>query len=614
MDRDPSAERTLHPSGILEALIATAIGGGLLPAVDYAWKHGFHSAPPEWARGALPSLGAAAVLIPAVWLSTRFLRRVATRRQRKTARAKGDRLSIYVARLGEDETSETARASVMDSIRAELGPERVEVLPAGIQLSLTEGVSLDEAALDASRKARALLAKNHGDLLIWGRVHKLPEQKAVIDLRFVSAAQPGLEGQRFGFTDKLTLEAGFGPEMGAALAAVAAVLAAPAASDAGRYIAGTLKPVADRLAPLAHDPPPSMRPDDRGSLLASYGLAQYVTGEQSGDASRLEEAVVAYREALKEYTRERVPLDWAMTQNNLGNALGSLGERESGTERLEGAVAAYREALKEYTRERVPLKWAMTQNNLGTALSCLGERESGTERLDGAVTAYREALKEYTPGRVPLRWAGTQNNLGNALRSLGERESGTERLEEAVAAYRKALNEYTRERVPLAWAMTQDNLGTALWCLGERESGTGRLEEAVAAYREALKERTRERVPLDWAMTQNNLGNALWCLGEQESGTERLEEAVAAYREALKERTHERVPLDWAMTQNNLGNALGSLGERESGTERLEEAVVAYQQALEVFTSDTGPHYQSIAQSGLARATELLEARKPRGR
>ena len=67
-------------------------------------------------------------------------------------------------------------------------------------------------------------------------------------------------------------------------------------------------------------------------------------------------------------TRERVPLDWAATQNNLGNALERLGERESGTGKLEEAVAAYREALKEYTRERVPLDWAMTQNNLGTAL------------------------------------------------------------------------------------------------------------------------------------------------------------------------------------------------------------------------------------------------------
>ena len=68
------------------------------------------------------------------------------------------------------------------------------------------------------------------------------------------------------------------------------------------------------------------------------------------------EAVAAYREALKERTRERVPLDWAMTQNNLGNALFRLGERESGTARLEEAVAAYREALQERTRERVPTR------------------------------------------------------------------------------------------------------------------------------------------------------------------------------------------------------------------------------------------------------------------
>ena len=73
-----------------------------------------------------------------------------------------------------------------------------------------------------------------------------------------------------------------------------------------------------------------------------------------------------------------------MTQNNLGNALRRLGERESGTARLEEGVAAFRAALTEWTRERVPLDWAMTQNNLGTVLE-LGERESGTARLEEAV-------------------------------------------------------------------------------------------------------------------------------------------------------------------------------------------------------------------------------------
>ena len=37
--------------------------------------------------------------------------------------------------------------------------------------------------------------------------------------------------------------------------------------------------------------------------------------------------MIAYTEALKERTRERVPLDWAATQSNLGRAIQLLRER-----------------------------------------------------------------------------------------------------------------------------------------------------------------------------------------------------------------------------------------------------------------------------------------------
>jgi tetratricopeptide (TPR) repeat protein len=230
---------------------------------------------------------------------------------------------------------------------------------------------------------------------------------------------------------------------------------------------GKYQQAAELFGQAAEYVPPE-HPDERSSYLSGQADALYRQGDERGDNAALRSAIEVFRDALKEWTRERVPLEWATTQNYLGIALWTLGERENGTERLLEAVDAYRDALKEWTRERVPLQWAMTQNNLGNALTRLGERENGTERLLEAVVAYRDALEEWTRERVPLQWAMTQNNLGNALWTLGERENGTERLLEAVVAYRDALKEWTRERVPLQWAMTQNNLGNAQALLSER--------------------------------------------------------------------------------------------------------------------------------------------------
>lgn len=79
-------------------------------------------------------------------------------------------------------------------------------------------------------------------------------------------------------------------------------------------------------------------------------------------------------EALKERMRERVLLQWAGTQMNLGNALQRLGERESGTAKLEEAVLAYREALKEWTPEVAPHWHDIAQRNLASCLAVLEQR------------------------------------------------------------------------------------------------------------------------------------------------------------------------------------------------------------------------------------------------
>jgi tetratricopeptide (TPR) repeat protein len=136
--------------------------------------------------------------------------------------------------------------------------------------------------------------------------------------------------------------------------------------------------------------------DKRISYLTSEGSALYQQGDEFGDNAALLAAIERLQRLVTIAPRARAPLDWAMTQNNLGNALSALGARENGTSRLEEGVAAFRAALEEWTRERVPIEWAMTENNLGGALVTLGERENSTSRLEEAVAACRAALEERT--------------------------------------------------------------------------------------------------------------------------------------------------------------------------------------------------------------------------
>ncbi|WFU46069.1 hypothetical protein QA640_45765 (plasmid) [Bradyrhizobium sp. CB82] len=115
----------------------------------------------------------------------------------------------------------------------------------------------------------------------------------------------------------------------------------------------------------------------------------------------------------------------ATTQNNLRVALFTLDKRESGTSHLDEAVAAYRAALEERTRVRVPLEWATTRNSLGNALVSLGGLESGTSRLEEAVAAYRAALEEWTVEATPHWHELTQQNLARCLALLEQRREAT---------------------------------------------------------------------------------------------------------------------------------------------------------------------------------------------
>jgi len=105
----------------------------------------------------------------------------------------------------------------------------------------------------------------------------------------------------------------------------------------------------------------------------------------------LAEAVTAYRNALQVYTRDELPQQWAMTQNNLGAALSDQGTRTSGERGqalLAEAVNAFNLALEIRTYETLPPQWAQTKYNLGQAYYLL-------KKWQKAADCYTDCLKVY---------------------------------------------------------------------------------------------------------------------------------------------------------------------------------------------------------------------------
>ena len=161
---------------------------------------------------------------------------------------------------------------------------------------------------------------------------------------------------------------------------------------------------------------PNGESSEKGALLERQADALQRQGDERGDNTALRQAIRVYGRVLELLTRERVPLDWAMTQNNLGNALSSArgaGERDGAAGG--GGRGLSRGAGGKDARARAARLGDDAEQPRHRALRRSGERESGTARLEEAVAAYRAALEEWTRERVPLDWAMTQNNLGNAL-------------------------------------------------------------------------------------------------------------------------------------------------------------------------------------------------------
>lgn len=183
----------------------------------------------------------------------------------------------------------------------------------------------------------------------------------------------------------------------------------------------------------------SGRPEEVAESQMNHGLA--LQGLAGIGMARIQDAIECYHRALHVFGRDAYPQEFAILHNNLAIAylaIPAVDERARMREAL--AVQSFEEVLKVITLIDHPSEYAMIQNNLGNALQYAASGHSLENNLR-ALAAYEEALKVRNPRDTPVEYANTIANMANVLRNLSPADSASDVVEprtRAAQLYREA--------------------------------------------------------------------------------------------------------------------------------------------------------------------------------
>ena len=157
-------------------------------------------------------------------------------------------------------------------------------------------------------------------------------------------------------------------------------------------------------------------PEETAELDMNLGLVeQSLAGAHQG---RIVDAIAHYHRALKVFNKQVWPREFAILHNNLAIAYLSIPASDERARMREAlAVQSFEEVLSLLTLVDHPSEYAMTQNNLGNALQ-YAPTSHPMANLLRAVEAYDEALKVRTARDMPVEYANTVSNKANALLNL----------------------------------------------------------------------------------------------------------------------------------------------------------------------------------------------------
>ena len=221
---------------------------------------------------------------------------------------------------------------------------------------------------------------------------------------------------------------------------------------------------------------------------AQVGMAGTLQRIPDVGSQLLLQAKADYEEALPILQQLASPTEVAEAQMNLGLVLQSL--VPFNLARIVDSIKAYDRALRVFTWQDYPQEYAVLYNNIAIAylsMPLASEREYLRQWL--AIQSLEIALKHIQVNDYPREYAMLQNNLGNAWQYVASSHPLENNLR-AIAAYNQALKVYNPKNTPLEYAYTISNKASALCNLPDdpQKPEIGNLQNLLQArtyYQEA---------------------------------------------------------------------------------------------------------------------------------
>ncbi|MGD1003939.1 MAG: hypothetical protein ABR887_00775 [Methanoregulaceae archaeon] len=321
-----------------------------------------------------------------------------------------------------------------------------------------------------------------------------------------------------------------------------------------------------------------------------YAKTQQFLGEDyqelnnyNADEQHLNLAIQYLHESLAVFTIDKYPNEFGTSNEYLGLIYLEMADIRNAKDNLQNSINAFNSTLLVCNESTVA--YARTKAYLSIAYRKLSKIENYDQNYNNAITNYNDSLKVVNSHNDPYDYALIKVNCAPLL----------DTPEEQIEAYSESLNVFTIENNRYEYAIAQAGLGNSYNRLIPRNESN--LQNAIDSYNNALQIYTEQKFPFTYAEIQNNLGLAYIYLGTIRDPGVNFEKANSSFSNALHIRTPDTYPLKYAGTEENIAIMYAALGDVKNNETTRQLAEDAFSKAFHIFTPDRYPAENQQLQS-----------------